>query len=979
MLHQLTTDAAARARLTAQLERKLAKKTDSNRRLKAAAEELLAKKDRYLELAHGAEAKFLKLRKRYYLAKSALESAIASSQAAKAELATATATIASLKTQNAALKRSLNDALAKVADATSRARADPSQTEATMAKALDDYESLVMWLLKERSRLYKALPDGPDTLPPLPVKLEDITTLNRELTGSSKLPTSDDLLPGAKSMRELAALRRASTATDDHPLIEPPVALDYVNDDCALYLVPSKPSAAPIVRVLAHASSLNTTDVFVLVDSDGSVFQYNGPASSIKARGRALDFTRSLRVDVTLVPVSDPSTPDYITFMRTLLPDAKRAYTSRSPPPSIPSRAPAFVDWKSFVYTPVACCVVVSSSSELELTAIELPLTRALLTPSAVILIDTGSTGLVFVWIGSDVAPLLRKTAISCAEHLLREGNPSASSTVDRPSWAAVVKITPGTEPYLFTQHFADWETGSLSTLRPRDPDAAKIARGEKASDCVASVTPRSINVAADMYNARPAAADALGPSAATTKAQAVAALNLDPDQVPGMLSVMIMEDDAYPFALPEPAASDGHFFDADAVIVIYYYESLPKGLVDVAPAASLSVGKGCVVFFWMGMYAPRKLWLSFKHSPVWATLSDSGLNPVLLQVDQGAEPPALRSLFRGFITVHHGHASAALPFAHRAPLLEERPDLRFATPAMDPSARLFRLSGFNEYNVAVHQVAASAASLTSADTFLLYDPCMQSESSIEGVPPTPGPGTGGAFLWSGRGATDAEHAVAVSLLDRLSDLFNPTPDAASRQPWFELIEGSEDPDGLSLFCSYLSPRLDPGDLDYARDVASSTDKRHLRLFAFSLGKGYLTVAPSDMAPPAMLDQVINTIDAYLDASPYDRPSSLERTILFATPLPPPAFESPLAGISPQWRVAALDDETLFHVRFPVWWGLKLPANALASSSMLSRSGSLPPNAAPSATPPAQAAAPTRPPGQARTSSPIPIHVSTAA
>ena len=847
-------------------------------------------------------------------------------------------------------------------------------------EALDKYEQLVMWLLKERAANHKGGLGANTPLPPLPFNLEELTSANRDLTGSSSMPVADDLLPGRKSMLELEVLQNAAAEDDDLPAIPPPDEDSHALDPdspIALYCIPSSPSNAPIIRVLPHASSLNQSDVFVLHVPDSELlFQFNGSRSAVVARGRALDLTRAVNGDahggageVVLVP-SHPgvaSDQDYIEFIRHLLPDTKVAYTKSYPPPEISKSTPPLSSLPGLTLLPIAYRVSLTAEDELELELIEdRPLSRGLLAPTSAILIDTGSTGIVFAWLGKEATPTLRQTAVSCGNHLLASQerlDDSNADPVDRPPWASVSKVSPGLEPYLFTQFFPDWGNDTFAAPSNRDPDAVQISRGEKASDRVASVTSRDIDVVQDMHEGASVGGGKTDAVTGSRNAAQIAALNLDPNLVPGILSVMVMEGDEYPFGLPDAIAADGHFFDSDAHIVILYYESLPASLTsssgspdDPSSGGGMSIGKGCVVFFWLGMFAEPKLWLAFKHSSLWKSLTESGLNPCLIKVEQGDEPPALVSLFRGLITIHHGHASRALPASIRKELVSERPGLTFAERAMSASPRMFRVHGFNEFNMAVHEVALSPDALTSTDTFLLYDPCMQSpEPSVKGVPPAPGPGTGGAFIFRGRGSTTSEGTVVEILLERISDLFNPTPDHDARQPWFDLTEDTADPDALSAFASYFGVGEDQV-LEYHRHEVDPSSKKYVRLFEFSIGSGFLTVQPAPQVYPSLLSEprdvflldglselylylgrdarisppllenLASVVAQYVEATPFDRPVSSPPIVLLSQP----GRSSPFSSLPPLWKNGGSADVSHFHAHFPVWWGLPASSNAMA-------------------------------------------------
>ncbi|KNC50194.1 STE/STE7/MEK1 protein kinase, partial [Thecamonas trahens ATCC 50062] len=502
-----------------------------------------------------------------------------------------------------------------------------------------------------------------------------------------------------------------------------------------LSLYQIKGTRKPKVRKLpVGISSLNCDDVFLL-DAHDVIYQWNGKSASMREKGKALDMITVIRSDersgkvksVILNHTGSPGsqlTSEELAFFRLVADAGADPPLSEASPdldaglPELASSDESDTDFEARVMASIKLSrVAESSSGKLSLDTVgegEL-LRRSDLDPSAAFVLDS-STG-IYAWVGKDSSDAQRAAAMQIAKlyHTQQE----------RPPWQPVQRVVEGAESYLFKECFKGWHKAK-ARAKKHAMKAKLEARRRKASEARAKAktiaTPMS-----DLFNAvmeRPAE-------------------RVTDDPGGGKLTVMVLETDVLQYVLPH--SMYGHFYTADVVLVIYYYQT------EETPSEPASTK--CVIYFWEGSAADKRVWLSFQHSSLKARLEES-MQPQVIRVRESRESAHFRSLFNGQVVVHYGHlswyvpipAARLLPSDHPsfAKYAELEPDAEFNKDRLaPPTPHLWHVKGFGPDYIFVHEVPLKAAALDSNDAFVALSPQQ------------------GAFVWVGKAASDNEVAMA--------------------------------------------------------------------------------------------------------------------------------------------------------------------------------------------------------------------------
>lgn len=203
-----------------------------------------------------------------------------------------------------------------------------------------------------------------------------------------------------------------------------------------------------------------------------------------------------------------------------------------------------------------------------------------------------------------------------------------------------------------------------------------------------------------------------------------------------------------------------GQFFGGDSYVILYTYQK--------------NGSEEYVIYFWQGDESSQD---EKGASALLAKELDDQLGdrPMQVRVTQGKEPPHFRQLFQGSLIIHKGGRASG--FKNRADV---------DTTDTDGIA-LFHVRGTQPMNTCGIQVREVAASLNSADCFVLVTPAS-------------------VYSWKGVGATSDEHTVATNIASILAGTYL----GVGGRTLVQVDEGSEPPafwDALGGKTEYASIR----------------------------------------------------------------------------------------------------------------------------------------------------------------------------
>ena len=574
-----------------------------------------------------------------------------------------------------------------------------------------------------------------------------------------------------------------------------------------------KGARKPKVRKLPlQLDSLNGEDVFIL-DAEDVIYQWNGSGSSMREKGKALDMYTFIKSDERSGKVSQviinakkepgqPLSEDESQFLSVLTGGNYDGAALGMPDLGAPEEDDK--EFEARVVDSIRLHRVHETKSgklSLEVAGGGRLLKRSILDPDAAYILDS-ATG-IYAWVGRGSSDTQRTAAMRVAKvyHTQQE----------RPPWQPVERVVEGAEPYLFQECFKGWHRAKARAKR----EAAKDALAERKARAKAArakaqtiVTPIRSLLNETMEDDKESITD---------------------DPGGGKLTVMVLESDLIQFVLPHSLY--GHLYTQDVFLVIYYYQTEET---EENPAETK-----CVIYFWEGSAADKKIWLWFQHSPLRARLAEA-MKPVLIRIRESKETPHFRSLFNGVTIVHYGHLSSFVPLPVARLLPSDAPAFtdRFGSMGADdtfngdqllpPSSHLWHVKGFGPDAIFVHETLVDISTLDCNDAFV-------------GLAPHKG-----AFVWIGRHASEDEVAVAKFTAHEVVALANTlqlaSMDESSDQDEFILSrivmakQGREPDEWWGLFNLETAPSVEYGtgtDPDFAPrlyDTAQTADGFVIRL-----------------------------------------------------------------------------------------------------------------------------------------------------
>ena len=459
-----------------------------------------------------------------------------------------------------------------------------------------------------------------------------------------------------------------------------------------------------IYRVEPSYTSLHHGEVFILDMSD-VIYQWNGSESSMKEKAKALDFTTKVkqergRLEIRVADERSDGEEDFASFWRLL------GWEDEGTPPSVPrgedGNTPEDDEaYEAALHENIALYEVSDAAGTLQVLQLtERPLSKSMLVTDDVYILD--SVNDVFVWIGKGANEVEKDAGLKVGEHFFEVGT--------RSSWASITRVVEGAETYLFKEYFDDWHTPMLS--RGGDADGP-ISYNAPASR-VAKVEAIPVDVEALHAHDPP-------PS-------------VDLRDAGGSMKIMVFESPSMIYTLPRHF--HGHFFTADALVIIYTYQTLAT---PESPSATRFR-----IYFWAGRDADSRIFLQYELSlgrELKGKFSAHGMDVTIVQQTMYKESEHFHTLFPSGFIVHSGHGSDMLPidvdmvfnFDNAHPELESMvPDDVFNAAQLEAqrdsvSTRLYHVrseagSSSGDVQMVAYEVEATASALNSGDAFVCYD-----------------------------------------------------------------------------------------------------------------------------------------------------------------------------------------------------------------------------------------------------------------
>ncbi|XP_024402888.1 villin-3 isoform X1 [Physcomitrium patens] len=193
--------------------------------------------------------------------------------------------------------------------------------------------------------------------------------------------------------------------------------------------------AVRVSQVPFARSSLNHNDVFVL-DTESTIFQFNGATSSIQERGKALEVVQYIKdtyhdgkCEVIIIDDgtlgSEADTGQFWVLFGGFAPLARKA--------AVADDAPKLTKPKLF-------CIIEASFKEVEIS-------KDILDSSKCYLLDCGNE--LYIWAGRNTSLDARKAAVSTVENFI--------TNEKRPKHSQIIRIIEGFETLEFRSHFDNW------------------------------------------------------------------------------------------------------------------------------------------------------------------------------------------------------------------------------------------------------------------------------------------------------------------------------------------------------------------------------------------------------------------------------------------------------------------------------------------------------------------------------------------
>ncbi|XP_026814531.1 supervillin isoform X1 [Rhopalosiphum maidis] len=371
-----------------------------------------------------------------------------------------------------------------------------------------------------------------------------------------------------------------------------------------------------------------------------------------------------------------------------------------------------------------------------------------ILDPSKTLVFDFGSE--IYVWYGKNVNIAKRRPAIQLARQLYDDGYDYSQfdvSPIDvatclgdrnkdtvyvksgakRPEWTLFAKITQHMETVLFREKFADW------------PDYSRVIRSSKKSDdketgehdttCINWSTEINAIDADEMLKMSVHEPDLVLEGSHLGRGSSYYDKDTLREFVINTIGVTVWhvrEFDSTELELK----STGHFHSGDSYIIRWTYNVSIQGreLSGLPSRRMVTSGRNrCAYWYWHGRDATQN---DQGAAALLTVQLDTEQGPQL-RIDQGHEPPAFWSLFKGTAIVYRGK--------------------RNLTPN---TWRLFMVHGANESEAHLTEVVCSTTQLRSQTSFIL----LNSENGM-------------VFIWHGNGSSNAIRELSLKVASRLSEL----------------------------------------------------------------------------------------------------------------------------------------------------------------------------------------------------------------
>uniref|UniRef100_A0A7S2IB77 Gelsolin-like domain-containing protein n=1 Tax=Haptolina brevifila TaxID=156173 RepID=A0A7S2IB77_9EUKA len=517
---------------------------------------------------------------------------------------------------------------------------------------------------------------------------------------------------------------------------------------------------ARVTVVEPKVSSLNSGDVFIL-DTGAKLIQWNGVLSNAKERRKAVQVCEriaeqrlKLEVEHTVYEQDEEVPDEFWTALGGKLEGGvpeKTAGMSKAEDEAAEAAGGELKMWHvHFEGKATGGTAERQSGAVQEVT--QRPLTQAMLNSGDAYVFDFG--GCVYLWRGKGAS----KTEIAAAgkqvEELMKE----------KPAWYPMARISEGHEPIVFTSQFAKWKVADGPLLSP-EVQKAKLdqIRREEAKKKNANFGENDKRKEHEKPRgaAQAKSTDEWAASLVTTPEQQRAARQaynktlVEQSMLPGEggeMTVWHLDDNFERRLLPKWAEM-GMFRSEDNYIVKYTWKT---------DSPSEGIQKRTFLFGWRGSKATQlekgSLALQLQKMD-----DEGGAHCDKMQIEMNSEPPFFLALFKGKLLVRDSAVSYG----------GQKEDDKPYTGSC-----LFKVHGIDPLAVRAFEVADKAASLSSADCFLLQ--CV-----------------GNVFVWQGGKSSDDERRVAMevgNLLSRQLAGQAKADDAQSTQAWpvSAVSEGSE-------------------------------------------------------------------------------------------------------------------------------------------------------------------------------------------
>uniref|UniRef100_A0A6B2KY72 HP domain-containing protein n=1 Tax=Arcella intermedia TaxID=1963864 RepID=A0A6B2KY72_9EUKA len=430
-------------------------------------------------------------------------------------------------------------------------------------------------------------------------------------------------------------------------------------------------------------TSLNSGDVFIL-ETATVIWQWNGSESSRREKLTGLQTTTRLRdsrgAKIYVEVIEEGTEPEAF-------------WTAIGGKGKIKSSDEGGSDetFEKLATKATKLYHVSDASGQLEVTFIgSPPLKQSQLNSDDCHILDIGTE--LFVWVGKGCTKQEKTQSMTHAESFLK-------NDTSRPEWVPITRVVEGAETTIFKAQFVQWKDSGINQEsqntwgnNPSDFDAyqeqQRKLREENAK--------RKIDMA----------------SLITSKSSKKEDFTTDGE---GTIQIWRIENFE---AVPVPADTYGVFFGGDSYLILYTPDSKKQPPL---------------LYYWLGKKSTKdeqgaavllSKEIAEKHM-------GDGIKATLVRVTQGKEPGHFLNIFKGKFVVRFGGIESGFQN------VQEEEDERDSK-----EGQLFHIHGTSTLDTKAIQVPLKAASLNSADSFVLVTEKVQ-------------------YVWYGKGCEDVEREFA--------------------------------------------------------------------------------------------------------------------------------------------------------------------------------------------------------------------------